>query len=258
MKTANEMGSNRTGVATSPFDSLSSERGADAGELAAGNGELPMATLRLEAAQESDRVGSMPPPATVKGVVKTAITMLQGERANVFLNKLGERLAFERTGVRLYAAVIDKLPAFATANAPAGPTLADLRSIQEDELRHVDVVRRAIEKLGGDPTAMTPAADLVGVATSGVLQVASDPRTQLGESLQALLIAELVDNDGWEGLIELARGFGQAELAAAFVGALAEEQVHLAQVRTWLAMTTRAAAGLQPDITATFDTGRTV
>ena len=171
--------------------------------------------------------------------------MLKGERPTVLLDMLGERLAFERTGVRLYEAVIDKLPAFAVDGASAGPGIADLRAIQEDELRHVDVCRRAIEKLGGDPTAMTPAADVSGVAALGFLQVVCDPRFQLADSLHALLGIELLDNDSWEMLIQLSRGMGQEEMVEWFTRASDQEHAHLTMVRAWLLSMVLHEAGVE-------------
>ena len=243
MKTPNQLGTNRTGIQTSPLDSRATEKGADEGAPSSLGGESLIAEMRLEVARAAEPVGSMPPPATLKGVAKSVGTLLKGESPTLFLNKLGERLAFERAGVRLYEAVLDKLPAYA-GDGGAVPGIAQLRSMQEDELRHVDVVRRAIERLGGDPTAMTPAADLAGVSTMGVLQVASDPRTQVADSLQALLVAELVDNDGWELLIQLARGLAQNELADEFTRASDVEHEHLARVRAWLAAMVLREAGI--------------
>lgn len=73
---------------------------------------------------------------------------------------------------------------------------------------------------------MTPCADVSGVIAMGVLQVISDPRTNLAQSLNTLLTAELADNAGWELLIDLANAGGHASLA--------EGQVHLETVRSWL------------------------
>src|SRR5947209_7586226 len=134
MKTPNDTGMNRTGIKTSPIDSRATEAGAEQGDATSDGGESLMAAVRLELAQRGEAVGSMPPPASLKGVAKTAVTMLKGESPTLLLNKLGERLAFERSGVRIYEAVIDKLPAFAGDGGTAGPTVADLRAIQEDEL----------------------------------------------------------------------------------------------------------------------------
>ena len=144
------------------------------------------------------------------------------------LPKLGERLAFERTGVRLYEAVIVK----ATSATGARPALLDtLREIQAQELEHMNIVREAIETLGGDPTTMTPCADVAGVKALGVLQVVTDPRTTLAQALNAILAIELEDNAAWELLIELAQKGGHPLIAKRFAHALEQEEMHLARVR---------------------------
>lgn len=242
MKSPNQTGKNRTGIQTSPLDERELERAAAAHPPTSAADAAELRRVRLEAAQASEPVGTMPPPATLKGVAKSAISLLKGKSPTLFLNKLGERLAFERGGVRLYAAVIDKLPAF--GSVAGAPTAAELRVIQAEELRHVDVVRRAVEALGGDPTAMTPAADLGGVAATGLFQVACDPRAQLADSLQALLVAELADNDGWTLLLELARGLGQAEMVTEFMRCADAERIHLARVRGWLTALVMQDAGI--------------
>ncbi|HWE27460.1 MAG TPA: ferritin-like domain-containing protein [Polyangia bacterium] len=251
MKTPNDTGMNRTGIRTSPIESKLAERAAEEALPTSIGGESELAAVRLAHARASEPVGSMPPPTTLKGVAKTTVTLLKGENPMLLLNKLGERLAFERSGVRLYEAVIDKLPAFVDSDGSAvGPGIADLRSIQEDELRHVDVVRRAIEQLGGDATAMTPAADVSGVTGMGLMQVACDPRMQLAESLQALLTAELVDNEGWELLIHLARGLGQHDMLASFTQASDQERRHLLRVRAWLTALAMHDAGIESEAPA--------
>ena len=114
------------------------------------------------------------------------------------------------------------------------------------------MLRDAMTELGADPTAMTPAADVIGVASSGLLQVVTDPRTTLPQSLQALLTAELTDNDGWQRLIELARLHGKEGMVARFEAAKAAEEVHLAEVRRWVSVETslEAQRDLQPDAAA--------
>ena len=61
----------------------------------------------------------MPVPGNLKGAAKAAVKALKGEKAAVFLDKLGERLAFERTGVRLYEAVLAKVPAARSSKGPS-------------------------------------------------------------------------------------------------------------------------------------------
>ena len=91
-----------------------------------------------------------------------------------------------------------------------------------------------MEKLGGDPTAQTPCADVSAVAASGFMQVLNDPRTTLAQCLNAMLAVELADNAGWELLADLAEDAGQSDMASQFLAALAEEQEHLVIVKGWL------------------------
>ena len=243
------LGPNRTGVGTSPINSKEMIAGAELGPITPGGPEAA-AEIRREYAETHETVGSVPPPTTVKGVVTTTVEAIKGNSPVVFIDKLGERLAFERTGTRLYEAIMIKLRASATWQG--GPTLAELQRFHDEELEHFLMVRGAMDELGADPTAVTPAADVIGVASSGLLQVVSDPRTTLPQSLQALLTAELTDNDGWQRLIELARIYGKEDLATRFERAKAAEEVHLAEVRRWVSGETslEAQRDLQPDAAA--------
>lgn len=227
-----DLGANRTGTRTAP---------ARTREMADNTGAVPAAPLeasaialaRAELSQEAPPVGSMPIPGSVKGAAKTAMKALKGEKASVYLDKLGERLAFERTGTRLYEAVLAKLPASRTSEGTLD--VDEVRRFRDQELRHMHLVREAIEDAGGDPTAVTPSADLAGVQAMGLLQVVTDPRATLTQCLDALLTAELADNDGWKVLIALAEAMDQPELARRFADALVEEDRHLRSVRAWIA-----------------------
>jgi ferritin-like protein len=218
-----KMGMNRTGMQMSPKDSK---------ELLQG-GEYVM---------EADPLGSVPPPGTAKGMFKAGADMLTGNRAEVLLDKLGERLAFERGGTRLYEGLIMKCLA-----APNGRDVIQLDVLEEihrEEARHFDLLRAAIEQLGGDPTAMTPCADVTGVQSLGLIQAMSDPRTSIAQCVQTVLIAELADNAGWELLIRLAQEMGHDELVQQFQEALAHEGRHLVTVRDWLEKLTLTEAKL--------------
>jgi hypothetical protein len=91
-----------------------------------------------------------------------------------------------------------------------------------------------VKELGGDPTAQTPCADVTGTASSGLLQVVTDPRTTLAQSLNAVLTAELTDNAGWELLGDIAERAGRKQLANPFAQALAVEEEHEAIIKQWL------------------------
>jgi len=127
-----------------------------------------------------------------------------------------------------------------------GPTREEIEEIREDELQHFLLLKEAMESLGGDPTAMTPCADVAAVASSGILKVLADARTTLTQCLDAILIAELADNDAWLALADLADGLGMNELGKRFREALAEEEEHLARVRGWINGALLGQVGIAP------------
>jgi hypothetical protein len=193
---------------------------------------------------QSDSVGSIPPPVTIQGMLKTGFDKLLGERPEVLVDKLGERLAFERSGTRLYDALILKYRTVAEQgrvpslpvpiNAGSEDAGSTLKRIRTEEHEHFLMLTEAIRALGGDPTAQTPCADVSGVASMGLMQVVTDPRTTFAQSLQAVLIAELADNAGWELLISLATDAGEADMAEQFQRALIQEQDHLLTIKSWV------------------------
>jgi rubrerythrin len=227
-----DLGANRTGVQTAPARTRKMVENTSAVPAAPLEANA-LALARAELSQQAPPIGTMPLPGSLKGMAKTAASALQGEKATVFLDKLGERLAFERTGTRLYEAVLAKLPASRLTEGTL--TVEEVRRFRDEELRHMHLVREALETVGGDPTAQTPSADVAGVQALGILQVVTDPRTTLTQCLDAMLTAELADNDGWKILVALAEATDQPELARRFAAALAEEDRHLASVRAWVA-----------------------
>src|SRR5690606_11609285 len=96
-----------------------------------------------------------------------------------------------------------------------GPSKKDLMAIRNEEHAHFMMLKSAIEKLGGDPAALTPSADVTATVSRGIGDVLQDPRTSLLVGLEVILVAELADNDSWELLVQLARKAGQEELARA-------------------------------------------
>lgn len=155
------------------------------------------------------------------------------EQTPLLMDKLGERLAFERTGTRLYEALLSKHDAYGSFEG--GPSREDIAHIMSEELDHFHMLIDAIKSLGGDPTELTPSANVQLTASRGVGQVLVDPRTNLLQSLEAIAMAELTDNECWETLTGLAHLAGEEELAERCEEALLTEQEHLETVRGWLA-----------------------
>ncbi len=190
-----------------------------------------LAEIRKSYALEAGRVGSVPVPARLKGMATTMMDTLKGNKPSVLIDKLGERLAYERTGVRLYEALIVKVSA--ASSGPVVDTSALMR-IRDDEESHFHMVATCLSDLGADPTAMTPCADVAGVAALGHLQVMTDPRTTVSQALTSILMIELGDNAGWDLLIELANDSGHTDMAQRFNVALETERQHLQTVQGWL------------------------
>jgi rubrerythrin len=231
-KTTADVGLNRTGIQTSPLASRDAIQGAREGLPSSKGSEQGIVQVRHAYAKESLGMGTVPVPTTIKGVISTTKELFKGTKPTVFIDKLGERLGFERTGVRLYEAALGKYDLHGTWEG--GPSREQLEKILSDELAHFALVHEALEKLGADPTAVTPSANLVSVASKGVAEVLVDPRTNMVQCLEALMMAELTDNAGWELLVELAQRLGQSELAEQFEHALMAEAEHLQLVRNWL------------------------
>lgn len=231
MKEETHIGMNRTGIQMSPFDT-GAMQSPPASEIPATPGsDAALAQMRSSYIAEADAIGSVPVPATLTGAVTTGVSMLTGNNPTILLDKLGERLAFERTGTRLYDALLTKVETL--QQGTTSMTIGELRQIRDEEMRHFAMVASAIESLGGDPTSQTPCADLVGVESMGLMQVITDPRTTLAQSLHAILVAEMTDNNGWEHLIALAEDQGQSSMIADFSMALDKERAHLQMVQTW-------------------------
>lgn len=219
---------NRTGIQTSPELARELIEGAASATPSSAGGPEEIAAARGEYIKEGFPVGSLPslPFAQEAKAGEEAIGMA------VLFDKLSERLAFERMGTRLYEALINKCEML--GESLPGPTLAELQQIRDEELQHFLLLKRAVTELGGDPTVQSPCADVAGVASLGILQVLTDPRTTVTQCLQAILTAELTDNDGWQLLINLTDNLGHDDLVQEFQRALKNEEEHVIKVRGWL------------------------
>lgn len=234
---------NRTGIMVNPEMAAELIQGAkETAPSSEGDGEN-MRAERAEYLQEGAPIGSPPTLVSDTEMDNTEKSLPADNRMAVLLDKLGERLAFERQGTRLYEAFVQKVESI-PVDEPNAPEVENLRHICGEELEHFELLQQAIVKLGGDATVETPSADIAGVLSHGVLQVVSDPRTTIAQTLQAILTAELADNDGWQMLQYLTEQLGYDDLAKQCAEALQQEQEHLQSVRTWLSnMTLTEAVG---------------
>jgi NADH dehydrogenase/NADH:ubiquinone oxidoreductase subunit G len=233
---------NQTGVMANPDLAAELIRGAKKTMPSSEGDREQVEANRADYLKEGLPIGS-PPVIVLNDQQGEEELAADADRMSVLLDKLGERLAFERQGTRLYEAFILKLEQIPSEES-AGPSSEDLRHICEEELDHFKLLQKAIIEIGGDATVETPSADIVGVLSHGIMQIVSDPRTTIPQTLQAILSAELADNDGWQMLKELAGQLGFSDLETKCDKAFEEEQEHLENVRGWLSeMTLSEAVG---------------
>jgi rubrerythrin len=227
-KPSSDIGLNRTGLGASPIDGP---------RMVSAAADNPPGTVGDAAALhaacapyvvDAPSIGSVPPPAALRGVVEAAVKAVQLEKTAVFLDALGERIAFERTGIRLYDALLTKIRALGDPLP-----MYDIEVIRDEEHRHLRMLQDEVRRLGADPTAVTPSAEIAATASAGILTVVSDPRSTVAQTLYALLMTELADRAGWELAIRLARQRGDERLVREFGVALADEQIHVNRVRGW-------------------------
>lgn len=226
---ATRPGENHTGIALHPEYALEMVEGTSEFGPTSSGGPEQIAANRVRVAKISE------PAATMPSTPQVAAELLP------VLDKLGARLAFERMGTRLYEALVSKLDAYGSFRG--GPSRDDLVHIRDEELRHLGIAHDAILRLGGDPTVVTPCANVQATASRGIGDILVDPRMTLVECLDAILIAELADHASWELLLPIIAGLGDQDLEAHVREAERTEAAHLTKVRAWIAAASKLAAG---------------
>ena len=148
------------------------------------------------------------------------------------IDKLGERIFFERMSIRLYEGLISKHRGDVFKSRL--PDMNRIKQFHDEEKEHFELLEKTIKQIGGDPGLMTSAADLIGQEAVPWPQIINDPRTTFLQSLEVILHTELIDNSGWELLIELAERNGLGKIAIRFQQALDEENFHLLTIKQWV------------------------
>lgn len=250
MEKSAQMGANRTGIDMSPLQSKAMIEGAQGAMPSGGHGP-GLQQMDSNYFRSAEAIGSVPLPGTLRGAFTSMKDKFTGKNPEVLLNKIGERLAFERSGVRIYETLINKCEtARADGKLPATLDLDRLRQFCIEEGRHFTMLAEVLTDMGADPTAMTPDADVTGVASMGLMKVIQDPRTSIAQCLDAALSIELTDGGAWEVLIRLTREMGMDEVADRFQQALEEEHEHIVHVRRWYEEAVMQSAGVSTPASA--------
>lgn len=155
------------------------------------------------------------------------------------IDLLNERLTFERASVRLYDATMEKIRR--SADAGLQGLLGQLKQHRDQEKEHEEWLEEQIRALGGDAHAETEMSRLITLESKGLEQVVLNGDPNPSHVMHALLTAELVDNAGWQLLLELADEADDAEAREAFKQRLHEEEEHLIFTRRIVERSMRTA-----------------
>ncbi len=144
------------------------------------------------------------------------------------IDVLGERLAFERSGVKLYDKILERMK---TSKDPKVAKMLDqMQEHRDQEKEHEEWLEGCIRQLGGDDKKLTEKAHLVTRESKGIEEVIMKD-AELPHLFHALLAAELVDNAGWYLLVQLADEAGDSKAKREFKKRLHEEEEHLVLMR---------------------------
>jgi bacterioferritin (cytochrome b1) len=147
------------------------------------------------------------------------------------IDLLNERLAFERSGVKLYDTLLSRLR---LAGGPAlEPLIEQVQHHRDEEKEHEEWLEEQIRALGGDPRTPTEHSVLVQTESEGIERVMMRDQS-IPHDFHALLTAELADNAGWDLLVQVADELGDPDAKKQFKKRLREEEKHLLFVRKTL------------------------
>lgn len=147
------------------------------------------------------------------------------------IDLLNERLAFERSGVKLYDMLLSRLRD--TTDPMLKPLVGQVQEHRDEEKEHEEWLEEQIRALGGDPHTPSEHSILVQAESEGIERVMRrDGR--IPHAFHALLTAELADNAGWDLLVQLADEFGDRRAKKEFKKRLHAEEKHLLFVRETL------------------------
>jgi bacterioferritin (cytochrome b1) len=149
------------------------------------------------------------------------------------IDLLNERLAFERSSVRIYDRILEVMRA---AGDPQVLGMLDtMRQHRDEEVEHAEWLEEHIQALGGDVHRETELARLALREAQGFEEVVLGSSPELLHLFHALQAAELVDTAGWELLVELAHKADDDAALDAFELRLTEEEDHLEYIRRVIA-----------------------
>jgi bacterioferritin (cytochrome b1) len=152
------------------------------------------------------------------------------------LDLLTERLTFERAAVKLYDTVIAKMKV--SNDPPILAMLTQMTKQRNDEKDHEEWLEEQVRALGSDAHTETELSELIERESRGIVDVIAHD-DELPHLFHALVTAELVDDNGWKLLLELADDADDEVARRELRRRAHDEEKHLLYIRTVVAAFTR-------------------
>jgi hypothetical protein len=130
------------------------------------------------------------------------------------IEKLGERLIYERAFLRLYKAYLNKHLDSGSAfegSAPYGQR--ELDAFVSHKCRQLDHLINAIQAMGGRPESPSPNTDLSTLVRRGIVSVFTDESFRLLALVNAIRVIELRGRAKALDLVQLAHAWRKPQLA---------------------------------------------
>ena len=108
MTRSTDTGTNRTGISSAPIQARELLELLDENETAmppAGD-QTELARMRRAVIEQSEALGTVPPPDSVKGVAATAKEMLKGHKPTVFIGQINRSASVEIDIISLHFSIV--------------------------------------------------------------------------------------------------------------------------------------------------------
>ena len=151
------------------------------------------------------------------------------DKQNIYVQKVADRLAFERGETRLYSLAINRLQ---NSSKSSHQEIIDLLKVnRQNEENHAALVKEALRSR--DPGALESweLFDGVNLAYRGFFETIVNPHSDLPRIIQILFFAKLADHAEWEILIHLAQKVSEEKRMSQFEEALTEELKQLSVLK---------------------------
>lgn len=162
---------------------------------------------------------------------------------------LSDMLAHERCGAQLYRSL---------AGRTNNPLLKrQYEHFGDETVEHVAILEQLVDRLGGVPGYVSPAARATTRAGTGLLEStflltgSVDLMTQELVMLDAVLLAEAKDHANWSGLSKLAAGIPEGDVRDAFTEAVEQVEPQEDEHLSWATETRTKMIAVQATSRAT-------